>query len=110
MKKVNKYKILNNFPKLFKKMSMFLVYCDDVIIRHEVAKHNYRLDILVNDKEWEVRMKVAIQGYGLDILIDDEDWAVRSEVAEKGYKLDKLVHDPELCVREIAKSMEKKYE
>ena len=48
--------------------------------RCKVAKQGYRLDILVNDDDWQVRTEVAKQGYRLDILICDKDKDVRDEV------------------------------
>ena len=52
----------------------------------------------VNDK-----MLLAKQGYGLDILVNDKDYDVRAEVAKHGYGLDKLVNDKDYDVRSIAK-------
>ena len=74
------------------------------IVRYEIAKQGYELDILINDVDWEVRCEVAKQGYRLDILINDEDSDVRREVAKHGYGLDKLINDKHWIVRrEVAK-------
>ena len=75
-----------------------------VIWLEKIAKHNYKLDVLINDSSSEVRKAVAEQGYGLDILINDKHWAVRLAVAEQGYGLDQLINDEHAEVRaEVAK-------
>ena len=70
------------------------------LTQEEINKYiEDNLDILVNDKEYEVRYEVARQGYGLDILVNDKDWYVRREVARQGYGLDILVNDKDWRVR-----------
>ena len=76
-----------------------LVHDKNCDVRATVAKQNYGLDILIHDEDWYVRAAVAGQGYGLDILVHDENWYVRAAVAEQSYGLDILVHDENWYVR-----------
>lgn len=61
------------------------------------------LDLLVKDKDPEVRAAVACQGHKehLDKLVKDKDPDVRKKVAQYGDSdhHDKLVHDPDDMVR-----------
>lgn len=50
-----------------------------------------------------VRREVVKQGYKLDVLIDDRDPRVRAQVAMYGSVLEKLANDSNAKVREIAK-------
>ena len=50
----------------------------------------YKLDRLVDDYSWIVRLAVAEQGYGLDRLVNDSNYQVHIAAA-KGYDLDKLI-------------------
>ena len=68
--------------------------------REQLAKAGYHLDVLVNDKDYNIRIIVAEQGYSLDILVNDKNWYVRRAVAEQGYGLDILGNDEEGYVRE----------
>ena len=60
------------------------------------------LDILVNDKDYAVRVAVAEKGYGLDKLVNDRYWQVREAVARQGYGLDQLINDTSIAVRRAA--------
>ena len=64
-----------------------------------LAKNGKYLDILVNDKNYDIRIEVARQGYGLDILVNDPNWVVRNTVAQQKYGLDVLVNDKHCYVR-----------
>lgn len=76
-------------------------------VKQYIARQGYGLDILINDKVWDVRTVVAIQGYRLDILINDEDYHVRAAVARHGYGLDELINDKDYQVRRAV--VEKSY-
>lgn len=77
---------------------------DDWRIRINAANTGYGLDKLINDKDYHVRAEVARRGYGLDILVNDAVDDVRIEVAHKGYGLDILINDNRAWVRkEVAK-------
>ena len=54
---------------------------------------NTSIDTLLYSKYHRDRCKVAKQGYRLDILVNDDDWQVRAEVAKQGYRLDILICD-----------------
>ena len=47
-----------------------------------------------------VRAEVARQGYGLDILVNDKDSTVLSAVIKQGYNLDNFVTYKESWVRQ----------
>ena len=81
-----------------------LVNDKDYDVKCKVARQGYGLDRLINDENYVVRCEVATQGYGLDILVNDECWVVRREVARQGYRLDILVNDENYTVRrEVAR-------
>lgn len=67
----------------------------------ELAKEGKYLDLLVNDKDYYVRLYIARQGYYLDKLINDENWQVRYEIAKQGYNFNKLIYDKDWHVREV---------
>ena len=52
-----------------------------------IIKGDKRLDILINNKDYIIRLVVAQQGYELDILVNDESNWTRMKVAEHGIKL-----------------------
>lgn len=68
-------------------------------VRAAAARRGAGLSILVNDKDWMVRMEVAEAGYGLERLISDENPVVRMKVAEKAYGLRHLINDESPMVR-----------
>jgi hypothetical protein len=76
-----------------------LLASEETLVRAELAKQGYKLDVLVNDTSDIVRREVAKQGYGLDMLVKDKSSFVRKEVARKGYGLDILVNDEDSDVR-----------
>ena len=67
----------------------------------DMVKNHENLDILVDDKNYQIRRAVAEQRYGLDKLINDEDWGIRIAVAEQGYGLERLVNDKSPYVRAV---------
>lgn len=69
------------------------------MMRAEIARQGYGLDVLINDESANVRYAVAEQGYGMDVLVNDEEAMVRAGVAEQGYGLDVLVNDKNEEVR-----------
>ena len=81
-----------------------MVKSDDLWDHLKMAEEGYALDVLVNDKDWEVRRVVAKQGYGLGILANDEDYGVRAAVAKQGYGLDVLIYDKDSYVREAVRN------
>ena len=68
-----------------------------------LADQGLCLDILVNDKDPDVRAAVARQGYGLHTLIHDKDPWVRMVVMKQGYRLETLAHDSNWYVRDVAR-------
>ena len=105
----NKIKLIREISK--EKINKYIEDNLDILIndknwnvRLEVTRQGYGLDKLVNDKDCDVRLEVAKQGYGLDKLVNDIHWNVRREVAKQGYGLDILVNDEDWCIRkEVAK-------
>jgi len=83
----------------FKQNQQLLVRNKDWQVRCAVAKQGCGLDVLIQDECWAVRKQVAGRGYGLDILVRDDSWHVRIEVAKQNYGLDMLVHDEYWAVR-----------
>lgn len=72
----------------------FLFVCNQCqYSKMNLALEGKYLDILVDDKDAEVRMFVAKKGYGLNTLVKDENQIVRYIVAKKGYGLKILVKD-----------------
>ena len=74
-------------------------------VRLEIAKQGYALDKLADDENWEVRLAVARNAAResridlLDELADDENETVRGVVARQGCALDKLAKDEDWYVR-----------
>lgn len=62
---------------------------------------NWELDVLVNDKNWEVRASIIEKDYALDKLIWDKDWRVRELVLKHGYGLDILINDTDYLTRRV---------
>lgn len=64
-----------------------LLHSDKCVHRKICVREGYKLDVLVRDKDADVRLDVAKRGYRLDVLVHDEDHRVRTEVAKHGYGL-----------------------
>ena len=72
-------------------------------VRIAVAWQGYALDQFKDDPDVSIRMEIVEQGYALEHLKDDPDWQVRWEVAHQGYALEQLKDDPSEFVRGIAR-------
>lgn len=79
------------------------IYDDVLSCRYAEKIHyisrNQHLDILIHDRNPDVRIAMAKQGKKLSSLINDDDWQVRREVAYKGYGLNILIGDEHKFVR-----------
>ena len=78
----------------------------DGIAKKALAQAGYKLDILVDDKYYDVRISVAIKKYGLEKLVKDDNWLVRRAVARVGDHdcLKILINDPISDVRYVVAS------
>ena len=87
---------LQRLPERIKKKSL---ESGHKYIRVGMAYIGYRLDVLKDDPELEVRSVVASKGYALEQLKDDMEAWIRSEVARQGHSLEQLKDDPRWEVR-----------
>ena len=105
---INLEEILTN-GEVDEEIQKFLVENDDHELRELAAKHGFRSDVLVNDKNWRVRVAVAKQGYCLDVLVNDENKQVR-EVAQQGGALDILIFDTVPAIRKEVEQQQLNYQ
>jgi len=88
----------------FEKIKPKLYYYQEVKLKLKYKIFTQQeLNSWVKHYDWLVRESVVKHNYGLNVLIDDVNFFVRWEVARQGYGLDKLVNDEHYCVREEAK-------
>ena len=83
-------------------------------VRDELAKFGKCVDILKNDRDFNVRITVAKDNsisvreavaknhYRLDLLMHDANWIVRRAVAESGYASEALKNDESYEVRKAS--------